>query len=61
MKKRIVVFSGGPLLFTRDELPEALDFLKERRVALDVVDFGTRTVQDEEDSKAKNLKAFVDA
>nr|GEU95454.1 hypothetical protein [Tanacetum cinerariifolium] len=31
MKKRIVVFSGSPLLFTRDELPEALDFLKERR------------------------------
>lgn len=58
MKNRIVVFSGCPLLFTTDQLPEAL---KQRRVVLDVVDFGTRVKDDEEDCKAKYLKELVDA
>nr|GEV64867.1 26S proteasome non-ATPase regulatory subunit 4 homolog [Tanacetum cinerariifolium] len=61
MKKRIVVFSGGPLLSTTGHSPEAMAFfLKEGRLVLDVIDFGTR-VKGKEDCKAKYLKALVAA
>ncbi|PWA97312.1 PGG domain-containing protein [Artemisia annua] len=61
MKKRIVVFSGRPLLSTTGELREPLPpFLKKGCVALDVIDFGPRA-EGKEDSKAKYLKALVDA
>ncbi|GKC64621.1 26S proteasome non-ATPase regulatory subunit 4, partial [Tanacetum coccineum] len=60
-KKRLVVFSGSPLLSTSDPLPQAIaNFLEERRVVLDVVDFGPR-FKDEEDWKATNLKALVNS
>ncbi|GJW60781.1 26S proteasome non-ATPase regulatory subunit 4 [Tanacetum coccineum] len=61
MKKRIVVFSGGPLLSTTGQSPEAMaSFLKKGHVVLDVIDFGTR-VKGKEDCKAKYLKALVAA
>ncbi|GJT24840.1 26S proteasome non-ATPase regulatory subunit 4 [Tanacetum coccineum] len=55
MKRRMVVFTGGPLYFPRDQLPQAIQFLKEERVVLDVLDFGTRLNDDDE----KNLKELM--
>ncbi|GKC92476.1 26S proteasome non-ATPase regulatory subunit 4, partial [Tanacetum coccineum] len=49
MKKRIVLFSGGSPFSTAGHSPEAMaSSLKAGRVALDVIDFGTR-VMDKED------------
>ncbi|GKD33296.1 putative pentatricopeptide repeat-containing protein [Tanacetum coccineum] len=63
MKRRMVVFTGGPLYFPRDQLPQAIQFLKEERVVLDVVDFGTRLNDDADEYKTKQilLKELVNA